>query len=362
MKKILLFLLIFSSFAYSENVPIYITQQKEIHKLDSSLQKTNFEISELKRKLEVEENLNNQIINGTSFQLNFATYTLGILAIVITITAIFLGVYVTRIERKIINLKEESIALLNETEKNKKKVVSINNLIQNNVKKLYSNIKREETKSLLNRLTEVPEDISNISSLLLSRELEYEDFIILKKAFLELNKLSSDYSKDLSLYSEKSSYLQLFFQHFLFLSLKDDNLHDEINEFYYDGFESSFINDAKKSTDEFIRYIMEFDITNKEVEINKFMYAISLSHFKNSEFIYKLIFESLNNINNQFTFFKLISDENNHKIGKTNFGKLLLNAYEKIELNDEQNELLEKAKVLIEEQNQKKQDNQKNTK
>src|SRR5690606_3282036 len=136
-------------------------------------------------------------------------------------------------ERKIIKLRNENEELLKQTKETKNEVVEINELIQKDIYGLFLKIKREETIHILNRLVKIPEDISNLSQELLSRELRQEDYSLLKKAYLKVKvkpekENTSDFISFSSNYNYKEAYLLLFFQHFLDLSLKDEEINPEL--------------------------------------------------------------------------------------------------------------------------------------
>ena len=62
-------------------------------------------------------------------------------------------------------------------------MTNLNNEIRDDIEKLYLRLRREETVTILKRLVMVSEDLNNLISLLLSKELESSDYTILKIAY-----------------------------------------------------------------------------------------------------------------------------------------------------------------------------------
>lgn len=302
----------------------------------------------LEGKIEMQENLNEKTINGISNQLNAASYNLTIFGILFAIAAILLGVYITRIENKVIHIREENESLLKQTVKNKEEVVSINNLIQKDTYGLYLKIKREETIHMLNRLLTIPQDIINLLELLLSRELEKEDFKILKEAYIKTKNLPKEQRKLFSVgLNYIDSYKLLFFQHFLDLALKDKDISGDLNTFYYSGINCSFENDIIKSTKDFINAIVDLGYKTKGEAISSFMQGLSKSKYNNNETVYKIIFDGLKNRNDQFKFFDLILDDDESLVGKSNYGKLLFSTYSATEFSLEEKVIIDKTNAIL---------------
>jgi len=322
--------------------------KSEITRLENEITLTKKELVEVSSKLEAQANLNERVINSISTQLDAASYNITIFGVLFAIAAILLGIYVTRIENKVVRIKEENTKLLSETIKNKEEVVAINNLIQNDILGLFLKIKREETNHILNRLLTVPKDISNLIDQLLSRELEKEDFEILKKAYITLLKLPEKQRGQCGLgVTYEGNYKLLFFQHFLDLSIKDDIIGKEIVEYIPHGIACAFENDIIKSTNDFMKVLIESGYKTKVKEINNYIKGLSTSNFKDSEQIYQIIFDKLKNREWQFDLFNLISEDKEYRIGKSNYGKLLISSYSNTELNDIEKSVIDKTNAII---------------
>jgi hypothetical protein len=218
--------------------------------LNAKLSSVNTRVSELEKKIETERSINDKTFNSISTQISVSSYVLSIMGIVFAVVAVCVGAYVTYVERKIVKIGEENRDLLAKNQKIKQDVQDLNNLIQSDIYGLFEKIKRQETVDLLNRLDKVPKDISNICSLLLSRELLQIDFEKLKRAYLNLDDDDDHF---------KSDYKLLFFQHFLTDTLKDEKLRKDILDFKPSGINSAFENDIVKSTHDFIVAVIDED-------------------------------------------------------------------------------------------------------
>ncbi len=328
MKKILIILF---------TIPLLLgaNENLTIEKIKKQNLEIKKEIFDLKAKYEFQTKMNETTINSISNQLTAASYNLTLFGILFALGAIALGVYSTYIERKVTKMSEENKLLLSKTKAIKDEVETINKLIQADIYGLFLKIKREETIHILNRLLKIPEDITNFLQKLLSRELEQEDFLILKKAYLEIKKASviGDY---------KYSYQLLFFQHFFDLSVKDNEIGPDLIDQYARCINCAFENDIIKSTTDFIKTIYNLGLESRNQEINSFISGLSQSKFANIQKIYEIFFDSLSSRDNRFKFYNLISDDDNTKIGKTNFGKLIIDKYMTIE------DLTEFEKLTIE--------------
>jgi hypothetical protein len=354
MKRTLLLIILIPIFIFSQktNDSLTITQQqKEIIKLNE-----NFK--ELEKRYDYQIKINEQTLNSISNQIGATSYNLSIFAFLFGVLAIGLGVYVTWVERKIIRIREDNESLLKETKSIKEEVVEINELIQKDIYGLFLKIKREETVHLLNRLVKIPEDITNLAEQLLSRELYQEDFSLLKKAYLKLKSESkiqvgsTNFEND---YSTK--YLLIFFQQFLDESVKDEQIGPDLITEYEHAVNCSFENDIIKSTEDFMKAIIDLGFQSKDIEINSLFRAISNSNFKEFAKFYEIVFNSLKSRNDKFKFYEVISNEKQLRIIKVNYGLLLNTNYENSELTESEkgilNELKEIKNQLLKEENEK---------
>lgn len=320
MKKLLLItLILFSLKSYSQTVKD-TTLEYRISKMENKLEsinKLNEKFENIKDKLDYQEKINTQTLNNISTQLSASSYSLTLFGVLFAIAAIAVTFYVTYIERKIINMSEENKKLLAKSEKAKNEIEELNKLIQNDNYNLFLKIKREETRHIIDRLVEIPEDIGNVATVLLTRDLTSDDFLKLKEAYLKLENNGN----------ENIYYNILFFQHFLHLTLKDDRLKNDISNFIYNGIQSCFKNDIIKSTSDFASVLVEVGIEQFKKEINLFFLGLSNSRHKNYDEVYDVLFEQLKVRKNQFDIYSLVESVPEKRIAKINFGKILQKTY-----------------------------------
>lgn len=144
---------------------------------------------------------------------------LSIASFVFALTALLIGAYITWCSNKMgkmkksVEQKEQDIIRLKEI------VESTNRQIQDDIHSVYERLRLEETNTLIERLRQVPEDISNIINLLLSRDLPETSFSILREAYDKVEK-----TEDIK------NYFVLFFQHFADRILKDLKLRSYLIE------------------------------------------------------------------------------------------------------------------------------------
>ncbi len=339
MRKIVFIILLF---------PIYLAAQEKTDSLNKKINSLENQIVELKSRYEYQDKINEQTITSISNQISAASYNLTIFGILFTISALALGVYVTVIEKKIGKIRDENKTLLSQSLAVKEEVVSINNLIQKDIYGLFLKIKREETIHILKRLSQIPEDISNFSKVLLSRELEKEDYVILRDAYLRLNNLQVP--RPLFSFGNEMNhheiYKLLFFQHFLDLAIKDEKISTDMIDFYPWGIACAFENDILKSTSDFIKSIIDLGYQSKEMDINSYIKGLSVSKFKDFQKVYEIIFRSFKSRDDRFNFYQIISNEKEYRVGKSNYGQCLIAEYANTELSITEKSIVEQTNQI----------------
>lgn len=279
---------------------------------------TEAEIALLKSKIDLQDKLYEQTVNSISNQLDYATYNLTLFGILFAIAAIGLGIYVTYVERKIVRIGEENKDLLEQNKKIKQDVQELNQLIQKDIYNLFLKLKREETVHILDRLVKVPKDIANVSMVLTSRELQNDDFLKLKKAYLVLGEKDDLF---------KSAYKILFFQHFLAQTLKDEELRDDVSDFIPSAITASFENDIIKSTSDFSAVLVERGIQEYKKELNLFFNGLTNSQYKGFNDVYQLLFDNLKSRENRFDTFNTVESTQDKRVAKISFGRILRSPY-----------------------------------
>ena len=170
--------------------------------------------------------------------------------IVFALVGIFLSFYITWLKNRISKMndniaekEQEIISLAKIVEETDKK-------IQSDISGLYAKLRDEETMTLLRRLEEEPQDISNLSHLLLARPLSEKGFSIIKRAFMKLKSLGPVIDEG-NIISYGQQYTILFFQHYLRESVLDDDLRPELIKDFDCCMECAFKQDIIKSTGDF---------------------------------------------------------------------------------------------------------------
>ncbi|MEO9511817.1 MAG: hypothetical protein ABJN84_16940 [Flavobacteriaceae bacterium] len=343
MKKLIIILLFpLALFSQKKNDSIINSINAKVLELDlksKELEEIKREITLIKSQYDYQEKTNEKTLDSISNQIGAASYNLTIFGILFGIAALGLGLYVTYIERKIVNLRVENEKLLGKSIRVKDEVVSINEKIQNDIYGLFLKIKREETVSFLNRLCEVPSDITNVATELFSRELLKEDFSVLKKAHLSLLEEVNITHETLERYS--MSYYLLFFQHFLDLTIRDEILASGMIDRFATACRSANSKDIVRSTEDFMKAIIDLGFQKHQKEINGFIEGVSDSDHKNFIKIYEIVFDSLGNRDDQFKLYSLIENKDENRPAKVNYGDLLVTKYSESELSESEKTILE---------------------
>lgn len=334
--------------AEKKAVAIKAAKQKSAEQkaLMDSIKILNNKVSDLETKYTHLENITEQTAGSISNQLSAASFNLSVFGFLFGLGAIILGVYITFVERKVMRLSERSRVLFDQSKAVKKEVEVINTHIQSDMSGLYDKIKREETVYILKRLLDVPNDITNLTTQLLSRDLEQDDFYTLKTAYLKL-KDKPKLEAVVFQMGNVDSYKLVFYQHFLNLAVNDEDIGPDMIEFYPHGIECSFDNDIIKSTSDFMNGIYKSGFKLKSEAINSYFIGLSSSYYKDNVEIYKIFFNTLSSRINRFEFYELLSKENNCKAGRTNFGKLLVEEYSDTELSETEQVTINEINLLL---------------
>lgn len=318
-------------------------EQKRITKLEDEISSLKKTINGLKKEFEQKIAYQQQVVQtsfeGVSSNLSSASNQLTIFGIGIAVIAIFTGIYVTLIERKIRNISEESKKLLDTHKAVKEEVDELNKLIQNNLEGLYLKLKEEETKNLILRLEKIPADIANLGDILLSRELSKAYYPSLKKSFLMIKDSEHKYLG--------GNYLPLIFQHFADLALFDIEISSSLEESYGHVIHASFKNDILKSTEDIIKMCVDKDLKNHKGKIIKYFIAISESEYAKFENLYEVTYNRLINKENRFLFYEFLSEDPRLENVRYIYGKLLKNDYDKTINTESQNLFLKNIAELI---------------
>lgn len=232
--------------------------------------------------IEKEQSVIEKSLNATSLRLD-------IFAIIIAIISIFLSVYINRKEKNMQSLLVDVKEIEQKTSKTKAEILNLNEMINNEIEGIYERLKREETTTYLKRLVYEPNDIINLITMLLSRELNINDFKYLLVAYKKIkeNLINED---DVIGTHYKSLYLIVFFQHFCGQSITHDLVREDLVSEFPNMIASAFKKDICNSTHSLINclnkevfYLDRTDILYKYVE------SLFKSKFKTYEEPYKII-------------------------------------------------------------------------
>lgn len=214
-------------------------------------------------------------------EINAVNTLLVSFTIIFGLVGIVLGIYITWLQMKVskmkdsIEKKEHTIITLAQ------KIEDTDKKIQSDISGLYKQLQEEETITLLRRLEEEPQDISNLEGLLLARSISIEGFPILKSAYTNLLKVENDQKDVVSFDDCKDSYMLLFFQHFLYESLLDDDIREDLRNAFEIGCKCAFKRDIIKSTKEICMLLSESDAPfEKEPMLVDYLKAINKSKYK----------------------------------------------------------------------------------
>ncbi len=230
--------------------------------------------------------------DGVANQLSAASYLLAIIAIAIAIVGGVLGYYINKKKKQI----EVIAATVDEKEKTIKKVSEatkeLDKQIKGNLGELYKKLRNEETKALLDRLVLEPRDIGNLIHPLLARDLDEEGFSKLREAYFKLgNEPEYDDPEEeegiVALISRDSSdedYILLFFQHYCYQAIKDDEIRPNLLKGFSENCRKAFKRDLIKTTIDICKALDEDVSTfNKEEVLTAYLKALNKCKYRTLE-------------------------------------------------------------------------------
>lgn len=216
---------------------------------------------------------------------------MGIMALVIALAAIFVGLYVTILHNRILKMSDTVKSISKDVEKKEIEVNELVDDINEHFDSLYTRIRRADTKEYVKRLERVPLDIVNLGEILLARELEQEDFEVLKRAYKNLIKSGKESEHPgLMRPSYGESYRLQFFQHFAGKSISDDFLRGQVLDDLNRIVKCCFDNDIKKSLSDLAPELRKRTVPfDRLVVLKKIIAALDQSEFKGNADVYDII-------------------------------------------------------------------------
>ena len=271
-------------------------------------------VDSLQGKLDVLQENTNFLSNvietandGVNNQLSATNNLLALVAVIVTIAAIWLGILIEKRKRQIekmaetIDLKKKAVEGLASTVDEKKREVELlakttedlDKKIHSDMTGLYNDLRKEETKTLFQRIAKEPLDIDNLAQLLLARDVNPENFTLLKQAYLKLQEIPEVEDKiDLEngvlriKPDTNHSFMLQFFQHFFYQSVKDDEIRPVFVDNFKNVFDNAFQSDIIRATEGLCKALTEADSTFDKVEVlTEFLKAIDGSKFKQFDVI-----------------------------------------------------------------------------
>lgn len=295
--------------------------KKEITILRSRIVELESEMVEVKSKQQYQ---NDQIdsqtgmidtaFDGVSAEIGAASNYISIFGAGLAIFTIILSIYVSRMERSVKRMRDDSETLFHTNLQIKESVESLSEKITKDSNGLYKIIRNEESNHIINRLISVPEDIDNLFNILATRDLEAEHFFKLKEAYMQIQ-INPAFN---------ANYLTLLTQHFSGLSILDTDIKNDFIRSLNHSFQHSFKNDIVKSTFDFFKTLSDFDLSQYSNEINSFANELSIHHLGTTEQIYFAINQAIESRESKFKLFDIIEKSPTKLTFRKLFGKLLV--------------------------------------
>lgn len=277
--------------------------------LSISLQKANERIEDLSEEIKfLSEMLDKQTgligqeqsaVSNSMSSLNilFVAFSV-IIAIIAIIGGVLFGRYVKKKSEQIEKIKDyvdkkqkDVIELEEKVSKAKDSVLEIDNKITSDINGLYEKLRKSETKVLLKRLADVPEDINNLFFLLASRKLYEEDFGRFLVAYRNL-KNKNEYKNEVYFLN----YLTLFFQHFCGEAVAQEIVRDDLIDHFQIVLNSAFKREVEESTKSLILCLNKNQGTSSNEEVlKKYLSALIQSEHKDYIEPYRIILDNYSN-------------------------------------------------------------------
>ena len=252
--------------------------------------------------------------DGVSAEIGAASNYISIFGVGLAIFTIVLSIYVSRMEKSVKSMRDDSETLFHTNLQIKESVELLSEKITKDSKGLYKIIRNEESNHIIDRLISVPEDLGNLYNILATRDLEPEHFFKLKEAYMQV-RLDPEFNLN---------YLTLLTQHFSGLAILDDDIKDDYLQSLNHSFEHSFKNDLVKSSYDFFEALAGSDLSKFITEINLFSIELISRNLGNNEQIYFAINQAVENRVSKFKLYDIIEKTPTKLIFRKMFGKLLV--------------------------------------
>ena len=254
------------------------------------LQNINDNIDAVRRIVDVSNSTIANEISAVNTMLVAFTIVFGVVGVLLGVYISWLQMKVSRMSDNIAEKEQKIISLANTVEETDKK-------IHGDIKGLYSDLRDEETMALLRRLIEEPQDITNLSKLLLARQMNDKGFSILKQAYEKLKTLGTEIIDEESFFEPtyRQQYTLLFFQHYLRESILDEDIRSDMIVEFKHGMACAFKRDIIKSTEDFCMALSDSKVQFDKVSLLvDYLKALNQSQYSNLVDLKSILQDKLN--------------------------------------------------------------------
>lgn len=337
MKSIyLVVILIISLNVYPKGTSKDDEKSKEIKELKSQIEDLEKRVIYQNDQINSQAGMLDTAFDGVSAELSASSNYISVFGVIIGLLTIGIGLYVTKMEKSIRRMSEDSELLMQRNIQIKKDVEDLGNQIVRDSKGLYEVIRNEESNHLMNRLISVPEDISNLFYTIASRDLEEHHFAQFKEAYTQV-KHDSKYNED---------YLTLLFQHFSGKSLLDPDIKSAFIKSLPNSFMNSFKSDVIKASTDFFLAVKNLDVSKWKKEINEFVKGLDTTNYSNYDEIYFAIVSTINDREQQFRIYNIIDNIPATLTFRKKYGTLLIEFHYE-ELSEREEKTIEEINKII---------------
>lgn len=286
------FIVFFASFAADKPTETRLKQIEEsVIQISQDQHVLEGEQDILYKKTVAIDELIAQSTSAISSEIAASDRLMGILTMVLSIVAVFLGLYVAWMQQRMRKMSDTVQSMTEEVEKKKNEVSELVDMINTNFDTLYERIRRADTRAYVKRLEQVPLDDMNIGDLLLARDLEDEDYVALKNAYMKVIEIGKEnYRPRFTGPSHGECYRLLFFQHFLGRAIEDDAIRDRVVDDFDRLVQCCFDNDIKKSLSAIAPVLSRRNVPyDRVIVLRKLLEALDKSEFKDNKQLYDIL-------------------------------------------------------------------------
>jgi len=221
--------------------------------------------------------------SSISNQISTLNVFIAVFSLFFVITGFFIGAYISRLEKRIVDIKrqiEDKETVINILAKT---VEETDKKIRSDISGLYAQLRDEESITLLKRLEEEPQDINNLCEILLARQLKPDWFVHIRTAFYNLLELGDVANESVGFNpSYKQGYLIIIFQDYMYYAINDDKMWPEIKPLLVGLINNEFKRDIIKTTSDFCMALSEKKFTfDKCSALVEYLTALNNSKYSN---------------------------------------------------------------------------------